>query len=162
MTPIHSASRVSLFRFSRIREIKRFYLRRRANHWHWSAQPAPPRGTLRGRHETWRGLRWMLWREVIFSPGETSAAYGEVVWFWRRDRGVYPPCLCGAGNGDNKRRSPGRARISRQTIARGKPGCLGCTCQTRVRFFLPLHTVLRAQSAPGFPCALCLEEGQRI
>src|SRR5262249_32894837 len=26
----------------------------------------------------------------------------------------------------------------------------------------PLHTVLRAQSAPGFPCALCSEEGQRI
>jgi hypothetical protein len=29
--------------------------------------------------------------------------------------------LCWGGNGDNKRRSPGRARISRQTIARGKP-----------------------------------------
>src|SRR5690349_51079 len=26
-----------------------------------------------------------------------------------------------------------RARISRQTIARGRSGCLGCTCQTRVR-----------------------------
>jgi hypothetical protein len=24
----------------------------------------------------------------------------------------------------------------------------------------PLHTVLRAQSAPGFPCALCGSEGQ--
>ena len=35
-------------------------------------------------------------------------------------------------NGDNKRRSPGRARISRKAIARGKPGCLGCTCQIRV------------------------------
>ena len=48
------------------------------------------------------------------------------------------PCLCGVGNGDNKGRSPGRARISRQPIARGRPGCLGCTCQTRVRFFLPI------------------------
>src|SRR5689334_5093847 len=53
-----------------------------------------------------------------------------------------------------------RARISRKTIARGKPGCLGCTCQTRVRSFYPLHTVLRAQPAPGFPCALCEAEGQ--
>src|SRR5215204_2350857 len=27
--------------------------------------------------------------------------------------------------------------------------------------FLPLHTVLRAQSAPGFPRALCSREGPR-
>src|SRR5205085_946232 len=46
----------------------------------------------------------------------TPAAYGEVVWSWRRDRGVYPPRLCGNGNGDNQRRSPGRVRISRQTL----------------------------------------------
>ena len=26
-------------------------------------------------------------------------------------------------------------------------------------FHYPLHTVLRAQSAPGFPCALCSREG---
>ncbi len=44
-----------------------------------------------------------------------AAAYGEVVWFWRRDPGVYPACLCGLGNGGKKGRSPGRARISRQT-----------------------------------------------
>ena len=62
------------------------------------------------------------------SPDVTPAAYGEVVWSWRRDRGVDPACLCGFGNGDNKRRSPGRARISRKAIAWGKPGCLGCTC----------------------------------
>jgi hypothetical protein len=71
---------------------------------------------------------------------------------WRLSCGRYP-----ADNGDNKRRSPGRARISRQTIARGESGCLGCTCQTRVRSYYPLHTVLRAQSAPGFPCALSSE-----
>ena len=75
---------------------------------------------------------------------------------WRLFCGRYP-----AENGDNKRRSPGRARISRQTIAWGKPGCLGCTCLIRVRFLFSLHTVLRAQSAPGFPCALCQREGHR-
>src|SRR5215813_3448611 len=75
-------------------------------------------------------------------------AYGEVVWSWRRDPGVYPARLCGLGNGDNKGRSPGRARISRQTIARGKPGCLGCTCQTRVRSLLPIaHGATGAASA---------------
>ena len=46
---------------------------------------------------------------------------------------------CGrCGNGDNQRRSPGRARISRKAVARGRPGCLGCTCQTRVRSSLPI------------------------
>src|ERR1700709_1632093 len=29
----------------------------------------------------------------------------------------------------------GEHEVSRQTIARGKSGCLGCTCQTRVRCF---------------------------
>jgi hypothetical protein len=33
--------------------------------------------------------------------------------------------LCCCDNGDNQRRSPGRARISRKAIAWGKPGCLG-------------------------------------
>jgi len=43
----------------------------------------------------------------LSSPGETFAADGEVVWSWRRDRGVYPARLCGDGNGDKNRRSPG-------------------------------------------------------
>ena len=47
---------------------------------------------------------------------ENAAAYGEVVWSWRRDPGVYPLRLCGDGNGDNKGRSPGRARISRKPL----------------------------------------------
>ena len=77
----------------------------------------------------------------VFPPDENAAAYGEVVWSWRRDRGVDPPRPCGDGNGDNKRRSPGRARISRKTIARGKPGCPGCTCGlTRVLFCSTLRT----------------------
>jgi hypothetical protein len=46
-----------------------------------------------------------------------------------------PAGPCRRGNGDNKGRSPGRARISRKAIARGKPGCLGCTCQIRVHSF---------------------------
>ena len=65
-----------------------------------------------------------------------------------------PAGACFRTTGARKAASPGRARISRQTIARGKPGCLGCTCQSRVRSFYPLHTVLRARSAPGFSRAL--------
>jgi hypothetical protein len=83
----------------------------------------------------WCGLRWAASRRQVIFTRRTSAADGEIVWSWRRDPGVYPARLCGLGNGDNKGRSPGRARINRKTIARGKPGCLGCTCQTRVRFF---------------------------
>src|ERR1700752_5532941 len=88
-------------------------------------------------------MRWTPWRQVL-APDETLTAYGEVVWSWRRDPGVYPPRLCGDGNGDNKGRSPGRARISCNTIARGKPGCPGCTCQTRVR-----STLLSAHGNAG-------------
>jgi hypothetical protein len=66
-----------------------------------------------------------------------------------------------SATGARKAASPGRARISRKAIARGKPGCPGCTCGlTRVHFCsTPTHTGLRAQSAPGFPCALCQREG---
>src|SRR3954469_16416411 len=52
----------------------------------------------------------------VRSPDETLAAYGEIVWSWRRDRGVYFAGGYPADNGDNQRRSPGRARISRQTL----------------------------------------------
>jgi hypothetical protein len=84
---------------------------------------------------------------------ETLAADGEIVWSWRRDRGVDPARWCGFGNGDNKRRSPGRARISRNTIARGKPGCPGCTCGlTRVLFCSTLRTRDCGRSRrPAFP-----------
>ena len=61
------------------------------------------------------GWRWTPWRQVL-APDETLTVYGEIVWSWRRDPGVYPACLCGLGNGDNKGRSPGRARISRKPL----------------------------------------------
>ena len=38
----------------------------------------------------WAGVRWTLWRQAVLLPDENAAAYGEVVWSWRRDRGVYP------------------------------------------------------------------------
>jgi len=66
-------------------------------------------------------------RQVISSPGETTVAAGEVVWSWRRDPGA-TLAEFSASHGGKKGRSPGRVRISRQTIARGKPGCPGCTC----------------------------------
>ena len=75
----------------------------------------------------------------VRSPDETLAAYGEVVWSWRRDRGVYPARLvAGSATVTKNAAHRGEHEVNRQTIARGKPGCLGCTCQIRVRFSLPV------------------------
>src|SRR5215475_11337707 len=53
--------------------------------------------------------------------------------------------------GARKAASPGRARISRQTIARGRPGCLGCTCLTRVRSFYHCTRCCGRSRRPAFP-----------
>ena len=53
---------------------------------------------------------------------KTNAALadGEVVWSWRPEVGA-KLAERSAGDGDNKAWSPGRARISRKTIAQGRP-----------------------------------------
>jgi hypothetical protein len=82
------------------------------------------------------------------SPDENAAAYGEVVWSWRRDPGATPAGVILPATGARKAASPGRARISRKAIARGRPGCLGCTCQNRVRSFVTsAHGAAGASSA---------------
>ena len=76
-------------------------------------------------------------RERLFKRRTSDAgADGEVVWSWRPDAGA-KPCMMRAepnrakmrwylqGDGGKKARSPERARISRKTIAQGRPGCLG-------------------------------------
>jgi hypothetical protein len=90
----------------------------------------------------------------FYPPDENAAAYGEVVWSWRRDPGVKLAQNIAPATVARKAAHRGEHEGIRKTIARGKPGSFGCTCQSRVRSSLPLHTVLRAQSAPGFPCAL--------
>ena len=86
-----------------------------------SGMTHPARAAMRGRNaivtERWRGLRWTLRRQVgSFSPDETFAADGEVVWSWRRDRGVKLARGYRADDGGKKRRSPGRVRISRKPL----------------------------------------------
>ncbi len=157
--------------FSRSRDPKIviFPLRRRANHWHWSAQPAPPRGTLRGRHETWRGLRWTLWRQAGSLAGRNvcSVRRSRVVLAPRPWRLSFP-ARAGEGNGDNKRRSPGRARISRKAIAWGKPGCLGCTCGVCPCAShmgcpcAPAHGIYGRSQCPAFPAPSLGERDNEI
>src|SRR6201987_5964579 len=72
------------------------------------------------------------------------------------------PARAGTATVATKAVHRGEHEGNRKAIARGKPGCLGCTCQTRVHSYTTQsHTAMRAQSAPGFPCALSSREGQR-
>src|SRR6185436_11327082 len=41
--------------------------------------------------------------------------------------------------------------VNRQTIARGKPGCLGCTCQIRVRLSTICTRRCGCGKRPAFP-----------
>jgi hypothetical protein len=88
------------------------------------------------------------------------AADGEVVWSWRPWVGVKLAMMLShrADDGDNKAWSPGRARISRKTIAQGRPVDPARTCGS-----CPVHFFARGpwvRQSPGLPCALCLiEEG---
>jgi hypothetical protein len=81
----------------------------------------PAKGTHHDRHDT-------LGRDAMDAamsggllPDEAPAAYGEVVWSWRRDRGVYfaggIPQTTVTKNAAHR----GEHEGSRQTIARGKP-----------------------------------------
>ena len=75
---------------------------------------------------------------------------------------------CWRGNGDNQRRSPGRARISRQPIAWGKPGCLGCTCSvcpcaSRMgRPCAPVHGIYGRSQRPAFPAPSVRERDNEL
>src|SRR5262249_52765253 len=60
------------------------------------------------------------------------------VWSWRRDPGVKLARNIALATVAKQAAHRGEHEISRKTIARGKPGCLGCTCQTRVRSLLPI------------------------
>src|SRR6266403_5911615 len=55
----------------------------------------------------------------------------------------------------------GEREVSRKTIAQGRPGLFRCTCGDYARVSISLHTRLRVQWAPGFPCALCSQRGKR-
>jgi hypothetical protein len=64
-----------------------------------------------------------------------------------------PAGACSRTTGARKAASPGRARISRKTIARGKPGCPGCTCSS-TRVHLLQHSRTRdcgRSRRPAFP-----------
>ena len=69
----------------------------------------PPEGRIAIVTTRWRGLRWTLRRQRDAScADENAAAYGEIVWSWRRD----PGATCGSllpHNGGKKGRFPGES-----------------------------------------------------
>jgi hypothetical protein len=109
----------------------------------------PPEGRIMIVTFRWRGLRWAVAASGGFSPDETPAADGKAVWSWRRDRGVKLARGIAPATVARNAAHRGERGISRNTIARGKPGCPGCTCSsTRVLSFLPVaHGTMGAVGA---------------
>ncbi len=67
-------------------------------------------------------MRWA--RHVaawLWSCGRTAGAHGEVVWSWPPDAEATPVVMMIRRSRGQDSRSPGRVRISRQTIAQGRP-----------------------------------------
>ncbi len=85
---------------------------------------------------------------------------GEVAWSWPPDAEVKLADVrqCIAGDGGNKARSPGRARINRKPIAQGGPGVFGQTCGTCRLHFFPQAGHGRGQR-PAFPAPSISGEG---
>ena len=72
------------------------------------------------------------------------------------------PACAGSATGARKAVPRGEREVSRQTIARGRSGCPGCTCQIRVRFFTTVaHGAAGAAGARPSPRPLSKRE-QRI
>src|SRR5882762_7102274 len=71
------------------------------------------------RHERGGGMRWTRVRRQTTG----ARADGEIVWSWRSDAGakVVKTLSRLTGDGGNQAWSPGRSRISRKTIAQGRP-----------------------------------------
>src|ERR1700752_1088478 len=116
---------------------KNILLYRNSDSRYWSRRPAPTEGrfaivTMRRAWDAMdagasarcksRGRKRLQRTGKSCGPGAATLAL--------------PAGACSRTTGARKAASPGRARISRKTIARGKPGCLGCTCSlTRVLSF---------------------------
>jgi hypothetical protein len=98
--------------------------------------------------ERWRGMRWTLRRQAGSLAGRNvcSVRRSRVVLAPRPWRLSFPAC---AGEATVTRNAAhrGEHEVSRKAIARGKSGCLGCTCLIRVRCFFFAHGAAGAVSA---------------
>jgi hypothetical protein len=125
--------------------------------------PRPTEGRIMIVTARWRGLRWTLAASGGIIPARrNAAAYGEIVWSWRRDPGVYPRRPVLAGQRGQERPFPGEITYKPSNHCAGKAGMswlyLSNPCAS---FCYPSHTVMRVPPAPGFPCVLCLPEDEK-
>jgi hypothetical protein len=153
------ARRANHFRFTEIMSspgCKNFLLFSISNRWYDCPIP-PGKGTARDRHEPRGGVRWTP-RHALTS-GASGVRRSRVVLAPRPWR-LSAPARAGVATVTTNAAHRG-ARISRKAIARGKPGCLGCTCQIRVRSSLPIAH--GAAGAVGARLSLrpLFDEGQR-
>jgi hypothetical protein len=144
-------------------ETKNISLYRNSDLRYQSAVLSPRRDVSRSSRYAGHGMRWTLWRQAGFSPDENVRS-------GRRNRVVLAPRpwrylreVSSRTTGARKAASPGRARISRKTIARGKPGCLGCTCQIRVHSFATFGTRRCGRSQrPAFPAPSAVQRANEL
>jgi hypothetical protein len=122
--------------------------------------PAHPRDASRSSRNVGLGMRWTLWRQVL-APDESAAAYGEVVWSWRRDPGVYPVRLCGPGNGDNKRPLTGESTKEAVKPLRGESRDVSAVPVVLPPCFL-LHGDYGRSRRPAFPAPSAEERDNEI
>jgi hypothetical protein len=96
-------------------------------------------------------------RRRLLASDEALFAYGEVVWFWRRDAGAKLAVIF-ASDGDNKPAHRGEHDISRKAIAQGMSECSPLTCMLVCAFLCATGTRDRGCSAhPAFPAPSVLK-----
>ena len=128
----------------------------------------PARATMRGRYaivtERWRGLRWTLAAsgDSFTRRNVRSVRRSRVVLAPRPWRLSTPP-RGGVATVARKAVHRGEHEGNRKAIARGKPGCLGCTCQTRVHSTATLRTRCCGRSRrPAFPAPSVHERANEL
>ena len=141
---------------------KTFRLNRRANQLYQLAPSHPDEGRIASRHE--RGSRCGGRSSAGAQIARTTngaVADGEVVWSWRPDAGVK---LRGGIRQATVAKKPGHRgelEVSRNPSRReGRSVSAEPVCSCAFLCTI-LHTRPRVQRAPGFPCALCSQEGER-
>jgi hypothetical protein len=113
-----------------------------------SRRPAPDTEALRGRHETWRGMRWT--RRLHATSEADRGRPSRVVLIsrrWDQSPGQEP-----GGTVAKKPAHRGEHEAAVNTNrACGNAGLFPVDLSTRVLLFLPLHTRPRVHRRPAFP-----------
>ena len=127
------------------------------------AHPVPQRGRFAVVTDVGCGMRWACRVAARVSRAdERSRCDGEVAWFWHPGADAKSAMMLvhrRKRRGQDSR-SPGRARINRNTIAQGGSG----VSRPNLWYLPPAFFVAGGpweRPAPDLPCALCHQEGDQ-